>query len=585
MSQDAGTRSSTGTTAADILSVSFSDLLKDTNSRMSSNVSSLVARVDRTVSARQPEKSVESPAAADRAEDTHANRSESHEYRRDRSERRGTERTEETARHRHRDRDDNVRDDDKTAETAPTDDSRPTEKTSETEQAAESAHKDDADAPTSDDTAASGAETAAPAKDQAETAIAGAVANSTAATTGAETATDAKQPGEAVAAANAAAGPQTANAGPATANANPNGTAQTQAAVAAAAAVNAATGDAKSAAQTPHGAAQATQQNAATNPELQALAQSQANGQMKGADTKAQQAATLSRMVGNGNQTTVNTTVDSDADTLVSRPTTALSSMAVAAETAKPTQTPAQPTANGANAMAGQAAVQAGQTAGQAQQGMAQAAQGQIGANGDASARATASLTATGAATTATPTTGTGEGFAATLNQATTATNTAQQTARAQTANADKANLPRHAVVSQVTVQISKAAHTGTDRINIQLRPEELGRVDVKMEVGHDGRVNAVVTADNKDTLAMLQRDSRELERALQQAGLQTDSGSLSFNLRGENNEGQDAESGLASGPGTSNAEADMMAEAEESPAIAAYEGGIRPDGRVDIRA
>ena len=31
-----------------------------------------------------------------------------------------------------------------------------------------------------------------------------------------------------------------------------------------------------------------------------------------------------------------------------------------------------------------------------------------------------------------------------------------------------------------------------------------------------------------------MQRDSRGLERALQDAGLKTDSGSLSFNLRGE---------------------------------------------------
>ncbi len=104
------------------------------------------------------------------------------------------------------------------------------------------------------------------------------------------------------------------------------------------------------------------------------------------------------------------------------------------------------------------------------------------------------------------------------------------------------------------------------------------------MEVGHDGRVNAVVTADNKDTLDMLQKDSRELERALQQAGLQADSGSLSFNLRGQNGDGRDAEPSFAHGPGVSDTD-EAMAEAPAAPALAGYEGGLRPDGRIDIRA
>ena len=56
--------------------------------------------------------------------------------------------------------------------------------------------------------------------------------------------------------------------------------------------------------------------------------------------------------------------------------------------------------------------------------------------------------------------------------------------------------------------------------------------IEVKLEVTQDGRVTATVIADKADTLDMLQRDSRALERALQEAGLHTDSESLNFGLR-----------------------------------------------------
>ena len=49
-----------------------------------------------------------------------------------------------------------------------------------------------------------------------------------------------------------------------------------------------------------------------------------------------------------------------------------------------------------------------------------------------------------------------------------------------------------------------------------------------------DGRVDAVVRVERPETLELLQRDARQLVRALQDAGLQADSGSLSFHLRGD---------------------------------------------------
>ena len=90
-----------------------------------------------------------------------------------------------------------------------------------------------------------------------------------------------------------------------------------------------------------------------------------------------------------------------------------------------------------------------------------------------------------------------------------------------------------HSVAEQVAVNLRQAVSSGADRIEIQLQPADLGAISVKLNVNHDGRVTMVVSADRSDTLNLLQQDAGSLAQALRDAGLQTDSGSLSFNLRG----------------------------------------------------
>lgn len=92
--------------------------------------------------------------------------------------------------------------------------------------------------------------------------------------------------------------------------------------------------------------------------------------------------------------------------------------------------------------------------------------------------------------------------------------------------------MPAAVPLDQVAVHIATSAAKGIDRIQIQLTPASLGRIDVEMEVAHDGRIEAVVRVDRPETMELLQRDARQLVRALQEAGLQADSGSLSFELR-----------------------------------------------------
>jgi len=123
--------------------------------------------------------------------------------------------------------------------------------------------------------------------------------------------------------------------------------------------------------------------------------------------------------------------------------------------------------------------------------------------------------------------------FAQILDQARTvsAPDDAKTAARAQ-------QVPPH---EQVAVHVRKAVADGIDQITIRLNPVELGRIDVKLEVASDGTLRAAFAADRPQTLELLKNDSRQLERALSEAGLSTDAGGLNFSLRGDNRENAQA--------------------------------------------
>jgi flagellar hook-length control protein FliK len=86
----------------------------------------------------------------------------------------------------------------------------------------------------------------------------------------------------------------------------------------------------------------------------------------------------------------------------------------------------------------------------------------------------------------------------------------------------------------QVAINLKQALTTGSDEIQIQLKPASLGTIDVKLNVNHDGRLTAVISADRSDTLNLLKQDASQLQQSLRDAGFNADSGSLSFNLRGD---------------------------------------------------
>ncbi len=158
---------------------------------------------------------------------------------------------------------------------------------------------------------------------------------------------------------------------------------------------------------------------------------------------------------------------------------------------------------------------------------------------------------------------------------------------------AASASAPAHphrtAATDQVSVNLKKAVENGDSKIRIQLRPHELGKVEVKLDIAGDGRVKALVLAERPETLDLLQRDSRVLERALQDAGLKTDHNSLSFDLQGRDGDDRTRQAQKDGPDGASKANerasaGDDDSDMTEAP-IPATAIGLAPNGSVNFLA
>mgnify|MGYP003223437586 CR=1 FL=1 len=88
-------------------------------------------------------------------------------------------------------------------------------------------------------------------------------------------------------------------------------------------------------------------------------------------------------------------------------------------------------------------------------------------------------------------------------------------------------------VVDQIKVNITKSAVKGVDKIEIQLKPEDLGK---------DGKLQAHIVASRPETAEILQKEIGNLQKAFNEAGFQTDEGSLSFSFRDDGQAGQNQE-------------------------------------------
>ncbi|MCE2892357.1 MAG: flagellar hook-length control protein FliK [Hyphomonadaceae bacterium] len=95
---------------------------------------------------------------------------------------------------------------------------------------------------------------------------------------------------------------------------------------------------------------------------------------------------------------------------------------------------------------------------------------------------------------------------------------------------------PKPSLVQPHTIPMLAAAmmrriSNGMKEFTLRLDPPELGRVDVRLTVGPDKKVRAVVSTDRPEALKDLALSARDLTRALQEAGLDLEENGLSFSM------------------------------------------------------
>ena len=167
-----------------------------------------------------------------------------------------------------------------------------------------------------------------------------------------------------------------------------------------------------------------------------------------------------------------------------------------------------------------------------------------------------------------------------------------QATAQGAAGQAGSAQQARHQsqmqqpVHDQVAVHIKNAVKDGMDSIRIQMKPASLGRVEVQMEITSEGRLMAVIQADSKESYDLLRQDSRALERALQDAGFDTDSSSFTFKHKEEGQTGGGGNGQPSSGlpAGADMPEDGVILSAAELAGNVNLAYGVNALGNVDIR-
>ena len=135
--------------------------------------------------------------------------------------------------------------------------------------------------------------------------------------------------------------------------------------------------------------------------------------------------------------------------------------------------------------------------------------------------------------------------------------------------------------VPALAVAIAAKSQSGAKQFDIRLDPPELGRVEVRLSIDATGKASAHLSADQPQTLDLLQKDAPALTRALRDAGLDVSQDGLNFSLRHQG--GQDANANHGGGRGAQRSfNLSASTSIEATAAGAAYRGVA--DGRLDIR-
>ena len=86
-------------------------------------------------------------------------------------------------------------------------------------------------------------------------------------------------------------------------------------------------------------------------------------------------------------------------------------------------------------------------------------------------------------------------------------------------------------VTKQLNLNMTRAVKAGEQEFSMRMDPPELGRVSVKLRFGQNGLVKSQIMAERPETLELLQREIRGLERAVEAGGHKSEQGGISFSL------------------------------------------------------
>jgi flagellar hook-length control protein FliK len=127
--------------------------------------------------------------------------------------------------------------------------------------------------------------------------------------------------------------------------------------------------------------------------------------------------------------------------------------------------------------------------------------------------------------------TNTAGGEVSMMGESTPSIDTATTTSTSQPGHrADAPRIPA-AHLSMMAATMARRLENGNREFTMRLDPAELGQVDVKLEMLPGRKVRAVISAEKPEGLAELQRSARDLERALNDAGLDLSEEGISFSL------------------------------------------------------
>ncbi len=89
--------------------------------------------------------------------------------------------------------------------------------------------------------------------------------------------------------------------------------------------------------------------------------------------------------------------------------------------------------------------------------------------------------------------------------------------------------------VQKFAARLAARANGGATKFEMRIDPPQLGRVEVKIEISADNRVQAILHVENPDVLQDLQKNADALRRALIQEGFDLGSNDLDFQLGQQN--------------------------------------------------